>query len=292
MAKNKKGPQFLRYFAPLIEALKDLGNSGNSSEVIDYVIDMMGIKEEELEETLSSGASRVKNQIAWARMYLVKAGYLKSTERGIWSLSAKGLNTDIPTDEGEYKIFRSVQDIYKNKDKDKQKKEDGLSETEETIYEEVIAGEDHKEKLLEVLRNLPAGGFERLCQMLLRESGFKKVKVTGKSGDGGIDGEGILEINPLVSFKVIFQAKRYKGTVTPSIVRDFRGAMQGRAEKGIIITTGNFTPAAKQEAVRDGAPPIELIDGENLVRLFEQKELGLKPKTIYEIDEEFFKEYR
>lgn len=292
MARKTKGPQFLRYFVPLIKALKDLGNSGNSSEVIDYVIDMMGIKEEELEETLSSGSSRVKNQIAWARMYLVKAGYLKSTERGIWNLSDKGLNSNLPSGEEVYEIFRSVQELYKNKGKEKQRKENELSEAEEIIYEEVMAGEDHKDKLLEVLRGLPAEGFERLCQMLLRESGFKKVKVTGKSGDGGIDGEGILEINPLVSFKVIFQAKRYKGTLSPSIVRDFRGAMQGRAEKGIIITTGSFTSAAKQEAVRDGAAPIELVDGEDLVRLFEQKELGLRPKTVYEIDDDFFKEYR
>lgn len=150
----------------------------------------------------------------------------------------------------------------------------------------------HKAELLDVLKSLSPDGFERLCQRLLRASGFTRVVVKGRSGDGGIDGEGILEINPLISLKVIFQAKRYKDAVSPSLIRDFRGAMQGRAEKGIFITTGRFTQEAKNEAIREGAPPIELVDGDKLVQLFEQKQLGLKPKTIYEIDHSFFQEYQ
>ncbi|MCB9249141.1 MAG: restriction endonuclease [Ignavibacteriales bacterium] len=145
--------------------------------------------------------------------------------------------------------------------------------------------------LLEVLRSLPPDGFEKICQRLLRESGFQEVKVTGKSNDGGIDGYGILEINPFVSFNVLFQSKRYKGAVSASQVRDFRGAMQGRADKGIIITTGSFTSEAKKEARRDGAPPIELVDGEKLVEMFEKLQLGVIPKIIYQVDEDFFKEY-
>jgi restriction system protein len=150
----------------------------------------------------------------------------------------------------------------------------------------------HKEELLSILQALPPDGFERLCQRLLRVSGFSKVVVTGKSGDGGIDGEGILEINPLVSLKVIFQAKRYKGAVSASQIRDFRGAMQGRAEKGIFITTGRFTQEAKNEALREGAPPIELVDANKLTVLFEQRKLGLKSKIVYEIDDGFFEDYR
>ena len=108
--------------------------------------------------------------------------------------------------------------------------------------------------LLNLIKSLPPGGFERLSQRLLRESGFQKVEVTGKTGDGGIDGVGILQVNPFVSFNVLFQCKRYQGAVTPSQIRDFRGAMMGRADKGIIITTGTFTLEAKKEARRDGAP--------------------------------------
>ena len=162
------------------------------------------------------------------------------------------------------------------------------ADVEAEVHEETA----HEGALLDLLKSLSPEGFERLCQRLLRASGFKKVEVKGRAGDGGIDGEGILEINPLVSLKVIFQAKRYKEAVSPSLIRDFRGAMQGRAEKGIFITTGRFTQEAKKEAIREGAPPIELVDGEKLVRLFEQRQLGLKPKTVYEIDLSFFDEYR
>ena len=138
---------------------------------------------------------------------------------------------------------------------------------------------------------LPPKGFESLCQRLLRESGFEEVHVTGRSGDGGIDGQGILKLNSFVSFRVLFQCKRYKESVGPSTVRDFRGAMAGRAEKGLILTTGYFTPQSEAEASRDGAQPIELVDGENLVRLLGELELGLKPVRSYEIDEQFFRQF-
>jgi restriction system protein len=126
----------------------------------------------------------------------------------------------------------------------------------------------------------------------LRESGFTHVDVTGRTGDGGIDGSGTLQLNPLVSFKVLFQCKKYKGSVSSSQIRDFRGAMAGRADKGIVITTGSFTADAKREASRDGVPPIELIDGSRLVQMLEQLELGLKPVQTYEVDASFFDEFR
>jgi restriction system protein len=126
----------------------------------------------------------------------------------------------------------------------------------------------------------------------LREAGFSQVVVTGQSSDGGIDGYGTLQVNPLVSFKVLFQCKRYAKSVVPSHVRDFRGAMSGRADKGIIITTGTFTAEARREASRDGAPPIELIDGEKLVDMLERYELGLRAVTTFELDDEFFNEFK
>ncbi len=150
----------------------------------------------------------------------------------------------------------------------------------------------YKTELLNILKSLPPNGFERICQRLLRESGFLQVTVTGKSGDGGIDGHGLLQVNPFVSFKVMFQCKRYQGAVTPSHVRDFRGAMEGRADKGIILTTGTFTTDAKKEARRDGATPIEIIDGEKLVEMFEALQFGLKPKMYYEVDFDFFNDYK
>ena len=150
----------------------------------------------------------------------------------------------------------------------------------------------YKTQLIEIMLKLPPSGFERLSQRILREAGFTEVTVTGSSGDGGIDGHGTLQINPLVSFKVLFQCKRYTKSVSPSHVRDFRGAMAGRADKGIIITTGSFTTEARREASRDGVPPIELIDGEKLLEMLERLELGLTPVKTFQVDDAFFNEFQ
>jgi hypothetical protein len=150
---------------------------------------------------------------------------------------------------------------------------------------------DHRTRVIEVLLAITAPAFERFCQRLLREAGFQNVEVTGRSGDGGIDGMGILRVNALVSFKVLFQCKRYRDTVGPSQVRDFRGAMMGRADKGIILTTGTFTTEARREAIRDGVPPIELVDGERLADMLEELEMGLVPVRAYRVDEPFFAEF-
>jgi len=280
--KENVGPKFLRFVIPVIDVLKERGGSGKVSEVQDAVIELLDIPENELEETLKSGDSRVRNQIAWARFYLSKSGYLGSSQRGVWTLTEKGLKSEL-NDQDVYDMFKNVRETFKkNQDAKQVDVED----------EETIEGYGHRKELLNLLQSLPPEGFERICQRLLRESGFQQVKVTGKTGDGGIDGHGILEINPLVSFKVIFQCKRYQGTVSASQVRDFRGAMMGRADKGIIITTGRFSLEAKGEAVRDGVPPIELVDGEKMIDMFENIELGLIPKTIYEINDNFFKEFK
>jgi restriction system protein len=153
------------------------------------------------------------------------------------------------------------------------------------------ASNDYRTVVAGVLLKLPAAGFERLCQRVLREAGFTQVVVTGRSGDGGIDGYGTLAVNPLVSFKVLFQCKRFSKSVSPSHVRDFRGGMAGRADKGIILTTGAFTAEARREASRDGVPPIELIDGEKFIDMLEQLELGLRQVKTYEIDQAFFTEF-
>ena len=276
------GPKFLRFVIPVIDVLKELGGSGKVSEVQDAVIELLDIPESELEETLKSGNSRVKNQIAWARFYLSKSGYLGASPRGVWTLTEKGLKSEL-NDKDVHDLFKDVQGRPDGDQDVKQVNEDD---------EETIGVYDHRKELLNLLQSLPPEGFERICQRLLRESGFQQVRVTGKTGDGGIDGHGILEINPLVSFKVIFQCKRYQGTVSASQVRDFRGAMMGRADKGIIITTGRFSLDAKGEAVRDGVPPIELVDGEKMIDMFENIKLGLIPKTVYEIDDSFFEEFK
>ena len=285
--KQAKGPQFIRFFKPVIEVLKESGGSGTAAEIIDQTIEKMNISEKEQEATNKNGQSRVRNQVNWARLYLVRAGYLDSSKRGIWSLTEKGMSIDL----GSFDVlgtFKEAQKLFR----DEQKLKVQAEPFEDEAVEHEIEPQDHRAKLLALIKLLPPGGFERLSQRLLRESGFQNVLVTGRTGDGGIDGMGILQVNPFVSFNVLFQCKRFQGAVTPSHVRDFRGAMMGRADKGIIITTGTFTLDAKKEARRDGVPPIELVDGELLVQMFERLEMGLVPRTTYDVDEKFFEDFK
>lgn len=275
----------VKFFLPIISALKKLGGSGTITEVKDTLIEILNIPEEKLEEKYKSGVSKIDNHINWSKVYLTRGGLIDISDQNIWSLTEKSLKSEL-SDEDVLLIFKQIHSGFvAQRGKSKKTKSP-------VDIEPLLEIQPHKEELLSILQALPPDGFERLCQRLLRASGFSKVLVTGKSGDGGIDGEGILEINPLVSLKVIFQAKRYKGAVSASQIRDFRGAMQGRAEKGIFITTGRFTQEAKNEALREGAPPIELVDANKLTVLFEQRKLGLKSKIVYEIDDGFFEDYR
>ncbi len=287
-----KGPKFVRYFAPIIEALKALGGSARPAEATDWVAASLGISDDERSELTATGVVRFDNAVAWARFYLAKAAIIDASERGVWTLTEKGRTMPTPSHDEAYVIFKDVQSQFL------QSASDSADETvdvdldapsEETAFS---SGPNPRTLVIDALASLSPAGFEAFSQRLLRESGFQGVAVTGRSGDGGIDGNGILEVNPLVSFKVLFQCKRYSGSVSSGAVRDFRGAMMGRADKGIILTTGSFTSDARKEAVRDGVPPIELVDGEKLVNMLEELELGLKPVRAYQIDESFFDEFK
>lgn len=291
--RTGKGPKFIQYFGPIIEALQDLGGSGRPDEVKDKIVERLKISEEEQNDLTESGIQRFGNQVDWARFYLARAGYWDSSVRGVWSLTEKGRQTRAINAQQALAIFKEVRrelEIDK-KALPTEAIESGKAE-ENDEEQKTLQTADYRSDLLAVLRTLSASGFERLCQRLLRESGFERVTVTGRSGDGGIDGIGVLQMTPFVSFKVLFQCKRYIDTVSASQVRDFRGAMMGRADKGIIMTTGTFTKDARTEAVRDGVPPIELVDGDKLVDLFESLQLGLKPRKAYDVDHEFFEEFR
>ena len=286
-----QGPKFVQYFGPLIEALKELGGSGRPDEVRNLIIERLQISDQEQSAVLSSGGSRFTNRVHWARFYLAKVGYLDSSTRGVWTLTDLGRTVSL-THKDSLALFKRVEDERRTistnaPDSNEPSFPEAFDEGNEKAPDS-----DYRSKLLETILALPSGGFERLCQRLLRESGFENVIVTGRTGDGGIDGTGILQITPFVSFKVLFQCKRYTGSVSPSQVRDFRGAMLGRTDKGIIITTGTFTNEARKEAIRDGVPQIELVDGEKLVNMFESLKLGLKPKVTFDVDYDFFAEFK
>ncbi|EJF10665.1 restriction endonuclease [Pontibacter sp. BAB1700] len=285
---KKRQAEFVRWFGPLLDALRELGYSGKPQEVSNKIAETLKLEDSFLDETLKSGTNRFHNQVAWARQYLTWEGLLDSSVRGTWKLTEKGKNTYLNYDQA-HQLFLKWVEINQKARKNKNKTE-VISEQEEQSPEEVeISAEAN---LLEVLQNISPSGFERVCKELLREHGFENVEVKGGSHDGGIDGQGVLEINPFVSFKVLFQCKRYKGSVSRAQVGDFRNAMIGRAEKGIIMTTGTFTNEAVKEANRDGAPQIELVDGQKLIKMFEKVELGLKPKIVYEVDLSYFNKFR
>ncbi len=292
MTKDSSGaPQFVKYFGPVLSALDQLGGSGRPDEVRSIIAQQLKLSEQEQSEQLPSKAQpRFDNQVHWARFYLSKAGLIDSSKRGVWALTEKGRGA-IPLSTSDARnVFKEIQSTF-SKSKGK-KSEQALIEPIGELSIPPIDGvsplQNYRDEVAEKLQAMSPAGFERFCQRLLRESGFQEVSVTGRSGDGGIDGSGVIQVNALVSFKVLFQCKRYVGTVVPSQVRDFRGAMMGRADKGIILTTGSFTSDARKEAVRDGVPAIELVDGIKLISMLEQLELGLKPTTTYEVDKTFF----
>jgi restriction system protein len=237
----------------------------------------------ERERILKSGGNAAENEVAWARNNLREAGLIDGGTRGIWKLTPEGWQTHFNLDQAR-NLGRNA------KIRTAKYKESITSEEIEDPAANLV--EEEKPTLLETIRQLPPVGFEQLCKRILYASGFVQVDVTKQSGDGGIDGIGVLQLNELVSFKVVFQCKRYQGTVGSGELRDFRGAMQGRADKGIFITTGSFSADAQKEASRDGVPPIELVDQDKLISLMERLELGVKPRVVYDVDDQFFEPFR
>ena len=236
-----KVPSYDSMMNPLLQALRDLGSSGNIEEIANRVADIMELSDLQLEALHNperGGQTEFEYRLAWTRTYLKKYGLLENSSRGVWALTHKGRTVET-VDE------RDV--VYFVKEQDRIAREQQLEETEPDDEEKVSTWQ---EVLHETLLELDPSAFERLAQRVLRESGFVQVEVTGRSGDGGIDGKGIMRLGGLLSFHVFFQCKRYKGSVSSSHIRDFRGAMTGRADKGLIITTGSFTKDAITEATR------------------------------------------
>ena len=280
---DKSGfPTYDELMWPTLEAIKSLGGSGTIEEIVDKIAVTEDFTASMLNEPHKTGnVSKIEYRAAWARTYLKFVGAIDNSARGVWSITKLG-ETINPTDID--RLVKQAKELQKSKRSNAPNLDDDV--------EDRISGStviDWKDQLLFEMQKIDPSDFEKLCQRLLRESGFIKVEVTGKTGDGGIDGTGVLRMN-LLSFHVLFQCKRFKGSVGSSIVRDFRGAMVGRADKGLIITTGNFTSDARKEASRDGAPAIDLIDGKDLCDLMRSLRLGVVVKTIesVSVDRDWF----
>jgi restriction system protein len=264
-------PTYDALMNPVLKALKKLGGSGTIQEIDATASEIAGLTDEQLEvlhNPEKGGQTEVEYRLAWTRTYLKKYGLLENSSRGVWALTPEGRETERVKPRT---VVRDVQEQMRQA-RDTAAEEEGPADAaQDTTW---------REELLETLLEMDPSAFERLVQRLLRECGFVQVEVLGRSGDGGIDGKGIMRLGGLLSFHVIFQCKRYRGTVGAGHVRDFRGAMVGRADKGLVITTGNFSKDATREATRDGAPTIDLIDGDQLVEKLKELELGVRTKKI------------
>ncbi|MEO6884307.1 MAG: restriction endonuclease [Bacteroidia bacterium] len=286
MARKKANsdlPSFDELIIPTVKALKELGGSGTVEEINNKVYGIAKISDDILQIPHGDGGTTIEvdYRLAWSRTYLKKFGLLENSSRGIWALTKAGIDVN----KLDYiEIVRVVREQVKpNLPKTKTDTEI-VEKIVQKFIEETFNPEEWKERLLNVLYKIKPDAFERLSQRLLRESGFFQVEVTGKAGDGGIDGKGIVRVNGLLSFYVIFQCKRYKGSVTPKDMREFRGAMIGRDVKGLFITTGTFTKEAIKEATRDGAPPIDLVDGNLLCDKLKEFNLGVETKLTETVE--------
>ena len=262
-------PKYDALMNPVIKALKTLGGSGTIEEITTKVIEMLGLSDSQvavLHNAETGTRTELEYQLAWTRSYLKKYGVLHNSDRGVWSLTPMGKELEEVDPQAVKQFVRAGW-----------QQAQGIAGPEQL---ETATEPSWQDLALAALLKIEPAAFERLVQRLLRESGFIQVVVTGRSGDGGIDGKGILRLGGVLSFHVMFQCKRYRGSVTPDQIRDFRGAMVGRADKGLLVTTGSFTKEAIRESTRDGAPAIDLIDGEQLVEKLKELDLGIHTTKV------------
>ena len=271
---------FDQLMLPLMKSLVNLGGSGSIDEIYEAVVELEKFDDETLailHNPEKSSQTEIGYRLAWARTYLKKAGFLENSSRGVWALTDKARQApEIDSRE----IVNYVRSLDKKASQESTDPADPATSVDESP-EEVLAW---REKLHHILiEEMSPDAFERLTQRMLRESGFVHVDVTGRTGDGGIDGKGIARINGLMSFHIAFQCKKYKGSVGAPEIRNFRGAIVGRADRGMFITTGSFTKAAIEEANRDGAAPIDLVDGDQLADKLKELVLGVKTELVEKV---------
>jgi len=263
-------------FNPLLKALHNLGGSATIAEIEEEVAGIMKLTDDEVNDIHEGSKTKFSYRLAWSRTYLKRNGLIDNSTIGVWALTPKGQKTrSVDKDE-----ITRVGKLYRTERR---------ANTAPALIDEELEL-TWQDSVIEFLQNMPADRFERLCQRMLRELGFVNVEVTGRPGDGGIDGRGMLKLGSVLSFRVFFQSKRYKGSVGPGTVRDFRGAMEGRGDRGLLITTGNYSIEARREAQREGAKHIDLIDGNELAEKLKELGLGIKVKQVEEvtIDKDWF----
>ena len=291
MGRKKKTtncPDYRLLIEPTWQALVQLGGSGTNSEIDAEIIRQLALPDAVVDEPhkVTGNETELEYRAKWARTYLKKYGLIENSTRGVWSIAPQYQKMVEQVKIDAAKIVHVVRQQFS---RDRNGFDDNTNEQELTMAEVSDEERSWERRLAGILMEMNPYGFEKLAQRLLRECGFSQVAVTKKSGDGGIDGNGKLKVNGILTFNVAFQCKRYKGVVGAADIRDFRGSLTTDIEKGIFITTGTFSKAARDEAVSPGKQQIDLIDGEELIQKLAEYNIGLHPVNSYEIDEEYFR---
>lgn len=289
-------PKFDETFLPILEILKT-GKVYKTRELIEEVKSKFysGLSEEQLKQQTKSGDLLIDNRIAWGKSYLKKGGYIYFPERAHVQITDKGKNHSsnltVRDLENENSFF-SFYNQEKGVSSDKNESEINISSPQDLIDEGFNRIEkDIKAELLLKLKSLDPYFFEKVVLRLLKKMGYGEFIETAKSGDGGIDG--IINEDKLGLDKIYIQAKRFnEGKVREKDIRNFIGAMSGDTNKGVFVTTSDFDDKAIQKA-RSAHHKIICIDGQKLVGLMHEYNVGIQIKTTYEIkqiDEDFFDE--
>ena len=262
---------------PILTMVNDDGEAVHRKRVTEALADLFASTDEEKKalletrEILSGGHTKFVNEASWAISRLLYCGLLARPKRGYYQITNSGRG-----------VLKSEADLWvvtggMRKERQQAKKKKAEEEKADDQVE-CLGADDWRGDLLNILKNMPPDAFERLCKELLEKAGCTQVEITGGPGDNGIDGRALIDLAGLLSVTVLFQCKRVAGTISPRVVRDFRGAIGGSAEKGIIFTTGRFSGNAQEEAQKVGTTPIALIDGELLTQKMKELDLGVSTK--------------
>lgn len=286
---DKRIPRKEDLILPTFLALKKLGGSGKNEEILEQIIKDLSLSDDVVDILHKDNPNKTElsYQADWARTYLRHYGVIENSARSVWAIKPDFISCETLDVKEVIHVVRDIFSSQKTKVKvvssfaEKNNNSDNVESYEITI-------DTWRDELALILQQMDPYSFERLAQRILRECGFSQVEVTKKSNDGGIDGTGRLKINGIFSFNVAFQCKRYKGAVGAPEIRDFRGSLTTNIEKGVLITTGTFTQAAREEASCPGKQQIDLIDGEELISKIAEFGIGVKPITTYEVDKEYF----
>lgn len=295
---NLEIPKFHETFNPILEILSD-GKTIHTREMQKLVIEKyyFQLPKELLEEKTKSGEILINNRIAWGKSYLKKGGYIEYPERGHVKITDKGLKQKAELSLKNVVDDSGIVNFYSDENPKIKSNKNELNEIINSSPQDLIdtgfsqIEKEVKNELLEKLKTIDPYFFEKVILILLKKMGYGEFIETSKSGDGGIDG--IINEDKLGLDKIYIQAKRFsENKVREKDIRNFIGAMSGDTNKGVFVTTSLFDIGAIEKA-KNAHHKIILIDGNKLVDLMHEYNVGIQIKATYEVkqlDEDFFEE--